>query len=281
MYTPSLPQLEALNTFTGIVSNPAGAIPDEVQGMLSPELKLALQVEDSFDREKPQISPEHVFWVDQLADENPALRSMLMKMMTGNPDLQPSEGLPQQGAVNNQIYYLTKPEDRRRYRNFNRLIGLTGASAAATDYPRHLSASGTVTGLVADEGGSPTVPFALGAGYYKSPTPTAQAKYDTMDRERVIGEELSNIRQIRRKQDEAGPSTPQQRAAQQRVEEKAAVKQEGRYQGGDTQRELQAIKKEFTTLKRRLKTGDITKKEAEAQRKRLVERYNSIQGTSY
>lgn len=134
------PQAEAIKLFGDLVSQPSSI----AQGMLTPGLKTAFGVEDTFTQDKRMISPEHVFLAKEASKNEGADYITVLSTIIGG-EIKPRKARPDEKSVDGYIYPLTTEEQRSRYEGFIKALSLFGLSRAMSDYYKITSGQGTAT----------------------------------------------------------------------------------------------------------------------------------------
>ena len=134
------PQAEAIKLFGDLISQPSSI----AQGMLTPGLKTAFGVEDTFAEDKRMISPEHVFLAKEASKNEGADYITVLSTIIGG-EIKPRKARPDEKSVDGYIYPLTTESQKSRYEAFIKGLSLFGLSRAMSDYYKITSGQGTPT----------------------------------------------------------------------------------------------------------------------------------------
>jgi hypothetical protein len=129
---------EAIKLFGDLVSQPSKTI----QKQLTPGLKIALDVEDTFAKDKRMISPEHVWLAKEASDNQGADFITVLSTIIGG-EIKPRKARPDEKSVDGYVYPLITESQRKRYEYFIRGLTLVGVNRIMSDYYKTISGQGT------------------------------------------------------------------------------------------------------------------------------------------
>ena len=129
---------EAIKLFGDLVSQPSKAI----QKQLTPGLKIALDVEDTFAKDKRMISPEHVWLAKEASDNQGADFITVLSTIIGG-EIKPRKARPDEKSVDGYVYPLITESQRKRYEYFIRGLTFVGVNRIMSDYYKTISGQGT------------------------------------------------------------------------------------------------------------------------------------------
>ena len=129
---------EAIKLFGDLVSQPSKAI----QKQLTPGLKIALDVEDTFAEDKRMISPEHVWLAKEASDNQGADFITVLSTIIGG-EIKPRKARPDEKSVDGYVYPLITESQRKRYEYFIRGLTFVGVNRIMSDYYKTISGQGT------------------------------------------------------------------------------------------------------------------------------------------
>jgi hypothetical protein len=129
---------EAIKLFGDLVSQPSKTI----QKQLTPGLKIALDVEDTFAKDKRMISPEHVWLAKEASDNQGADFITVLSTIVGG-EIKPRKARPDEKSVDGYVYPLITESQRKRYEYFIRGLTFVGVNRIMSDYYKTISGQGT------------------------------------------------------------------------------------------------------------------------------------------
>ena len=142
--TAPLPTLEGIATVAELMKLEGGAI---FQRMISPELKLLLDIQTGMEQTFDYIPPEHISYFEIVAAGLPGVSSKdLMETITGGQvavEFKPpiDKGVTQEGYDSPVAYRLITDEQKAAYKTFYNAMSFQGATTIAQDYAKMAGAT--------------------------------------------------------------------------------------------------------------------------------------------